>query len=177
MNDHPWVREFGAAVTVCDTEGIILEMNDRSARMFREQGGRALLGSNVLDCHPEPSRTKLRLLMAGRQPSTYTTEKSGRRKLIHQAPWYRDGEYAGFVEIVLALPEAMPHFVRDSPPGIEAPQACAAVQQFPEITDDEIHEAVKEIPGYLDISPADLKEVYRHAYRHALERVRTRLGG
>ena len=36
MNDHPWVREFGAAVTVCDTEGIILEMNDRSARMFRE---------------------------------------------------------------------------------------------------------------------------------------------
>jgi transcriptional regulator with PAS, ATPase and Fis domain len=113
-NGHPWVEEFGAAVTVCDVAGIILEMNDRSARMFKERGGRALLGSNVLDCHPEPSRTKLRMLMENRQASTYTTEKNGRRKLIHQAPWYRDGRYAGFVEIVLALPDAMPHFIRDS---------------------------------------------------------------
>ena len=111
-NGHPWVKEFGAGVTVCDAEGIILEMNDRSALMFKEQGGRALLGSNVLECHPEPARTKLRSLMDKRQASTYTTEKNGRRKLIHQAPWYRDGQYAGFVEIVLALPDAMPHFVR-----------------------------------------------------------------
>ena len=113
MHHHPWVKEFGAGVTVCDTEGIILEMNDRSAQMFKKQGGSALLGSNVLDCHPEPSRTKLASLMESRQASTYTTEKNGRRKLIHQAPWHRGGEYAGFVEIVLALPDAMPHFVRD----------------------------------------------------------------
>ena len=53
--------------------------------------------------------------MEKRQASTYTTEKNGRRKLIHQAPWYRDGQYAGFVEIVLALPDAMPHFVRGGP--------------------------------------------------------------
>jgi transcriptional regulator with PAS, ATPase and Fis domain len=116
MDRHPWVQEFGAGVTVCDTAGVILEMNDRSVRMFREQGGSALLGSNVLDCHPEPSRTKLRLLMEKRQASTYTTERNGRRKLIHQAPWYRDGQYAGFVEIVLALPDAMPHFIRDNAP-------------------------------------------------------------
>ena len=116
MDTHPWVREFGAAVTVCDAGGIILEMNDRAAQMFRERGGRELIGSNVLDCHPEPSRTKLRLLMEQRQPSTYTTERNGRRKLIHQAPWYRDGQYAGFVEIVLTLPDAMPHFIRDGAP-------------------------------------------------------------
>ncbi len=114
MNSISWVSEFGAAVTVCDTDGIILEMNDRSARMFREQGGRALLGSNVLDCHPEPARRKLEMLLEKRQANTYTTEKNGRRNLIHQAPWYRDGEYTGFVEIVLPLPEAMPHFIRDS---------------------------------------------------------------
>ena len=113
MHRHPWAKEFGAGITVCDADGIILEMNDRSARMFREQGGRALLGSNVLDCHPEPSRSKLRSLMEQRQASTYTTEKNGRRKLIHQTPWYRDGQYAGFVEIVLALPEPLPHFIRD----------------------------------------------------------------
>ena len=114
MENSFWVQEFGAAVTVCDAEGIILEMNDRSARMFTEQGGRALIGSNVLDCHPEPSRTKLLTLMDKRQASTYTTERRGRHKLIHQAPWFRAGEYAGFVEIVLPLPESMPHFVRDS---------------------------------------------------------------
>lgn len=44
--------------------------------------------------------------------------------------------------------------------------------QCPDISDGDIHEALKEIQGYLDITPADLKEIYRHAFRHALERVR-----
>jgi CBS-domain-containing membrane protein len=43
--------------------------------------------------------------------------------------------------------------------------------QCPIISDGDIYEAMKEIPGYLDITPADLKEIYRHALRHALERV------
>ena len=41
----------------------------------------------------------------------------------------------------------------------------------PEISDDDIYEAMKEIPGYLDITPGDLKDVYSHAYRHALDRI------
>ena len=41
----------------------------------------------------------------------------------------------------------------------------------PDISDSDIYEAMKEIPGYLDITPSDLKEIYRHAFRHALERV------
>jgi CBS domain-containing protein len=40
-----------------------------------------------------------------------------------------------------------------------------------EISDDDIYEAMKEIPGYLDITPGDLKDVYSHAYRHALDRI------
>ena len=35
------------------------------------------------------------------------------RKLIYQAPWYRDGVHAGLVELSLELPADMPHFVRD----------------------------------------------------------------
>jgi CBS-domain-containing membrane protein len=31
---------------------------------------------------------------------------------------------------------------------------------------------MKEIPGYLDITPGDFKEVYRHAYRRAVERLK-----
>jgi len=41
----------------------------------------------------------------------------------------------------------------------------------PEISDGDIYEALKEIQGYLDITPSDLKEIYRHAFRHAHERV------
>ena len=40
-----------------------------------------------------------------------------------------------------------------------------------EISDDDIYEAMKDIQGYLDITPADLKEIYKFAYRHALERI------
>jgi CBS domain-containing protein len=41
----------------------------------------------------------------------------------------------------------------------------------PEISDDDIYAAMKDIQGYLDISPADLKEIYKLAYRHALQRI------
>ena len=40
-----------------------------------------------------------------------------------------------------------------------------------EISDNDIYEAMKDIQGYLDITPADLKEIYKFAYRHALERI------
>jgi CBS domain-containing protein len=43
------------------------------------------------------------------------------------------------------------------------------------ISDDDIYEAMKDVPGYLDITPNDLMEVYRHAYRHALDRIATSL--
>ena len=39
MQGPEWVREFDAAVTVCDGAGVILEMNDRAARSFAEWGG------------------------------------------------------------------------------------------------------------------------------------------
>lgn len=40
-----------------------------------------------------------------------------------------------------------------------------------EISDRDIHEAMKEIPGYLDITSGDFKELYRVAYRRALKRI------
>ncbi len=42
-----------------------------------------------------------------------------------------------------------------------------------EVSDEDIYEAMKDIQGYLDITPADLKEIYRLAYRHALSRITT----
>ena len=39
-----------------------------------------------------------------------------------------------------------------------------------DISDDDILEAMKDIQGYLDITPGDFKEMYHRAYQHALER-------
>ncbi|HPW17116.1 MAG TPA: PAS domain-containing protein [Candidatus Aminicenantes bacterium] len=113
MDENAWVKEFAAAVTVCDTEGRILEMNDRSRETYAAEGGAALLGTNLLDCHPEPSRSKLAAMMGERRTNVYTIRKKGRKKLIYQAPWYKDGAYAGFVELSLEVPWDMPHFDRD----------------------------------------------------------------
>jgi transcriptional regulator with PAS, ATPase and Fis domain len=112
----PWAKEFPGAVTVCDAEGVILWMNDRSAEAYAELGGRDLIGVNMLDCHPEPSRSRVCDMLATRCTNVYTTEKAGVRKLIYQTPWFEDGQHRGLVEIALVLPETMPHFVRDAPP-------------------------------------------------------------
>ncbi|MBM4301467.1 MAG: CBS domain-containing protein [Deltaproteobacteria bacterium] len=37
--------------------------------------------------------------------------------------------------------------------------------------EEDILEAMRAIPGYLDITPGDFKEVYRLAFQHALERL------
>jgi len=36
MAEHSWVQEFPGAITVCDRDGIILEMNDKSAKILRK---------------------------------------------------------------------------------------------------------------------------------------------
>jgi len=111
MAKNLWVKEFPGAVTVCDTNGIILEMNDKAAKTF-EKDGKSLIGSNVLDCHPEPSKTKLKTLMETQQKNVYTIEKKGIKKLIYQVPWYQEGKYCGFVELSLEIPFEMPNFIR-----------------------------------------------------------------
>jgi PAS domain-containing protein len=107
-----WWQDFPGAATICDRDGVILEMNARAREVFAADGGAALVGSNVLDCHPEPARAKLRAMLAEGRANVYTIEKRGLKKLIYQAPWFEAGAYAGFVELSLEIPAAMPHFVR-----------------------------------------------------------------
>lgn len=114
MKKHDWIKEFTGAVTVCDREGTIMEMNDAAVAVFSQDGGAKLIGTNVLDCHPEPSRSKLKAMIDGRRENVYTIQKNGRKKLIFQAPWFQGGQYAGFVELSLEIPRDMPHFDRDA---------------------------------------------------------------
>ncbi len=112
MANHQWVSEYQASIMVCDAEGIILEMNEAAVAGYASDGGRELIGANVLDCHPEPARTQLGQMLSSEEPHVYTIEKRGQKKLVYQAPWYAEGRYAGFVEMVLPLPAEMPHFIR-----------------------------------------------------------------
>lgn len=108
-----WVEEAPLAVTVCDQEGVIVGMNQWAAQSFSSSGGRALIGTNVLDCHPEPARSKLKAMLGEQRTNAYTIRKEGRKKLIFQSPWRREGRYAGFLELSLDIPEDLPHFDRD----------------------------------------------------------------
>jgi transcriptional regulator with PAS, ATPase and Fis domain len=107
-----WLEDFPVAITVTDAKGAILAMNARSRKSFEKDGGGALVGRSVFDCHPEPARTKTLELFAGRAANHYTIRKDGQRKIIHQIPWYRGGEFAGFVEISIPIPDELPHFER-----------------------------------------------------------------
>ena len=112
MTSDEWVKEFPAAITVCDTSGRILEMNDLAEINLQSDGGRELIGKNALDCHPAEARAKFDSMLKMRSKNIYTIEKNGIKKLIYQVPWYANGEYAGFVELALEIPFELPHFIR-----------------------------------------------------------------
>lgn len=113
MNTNNWLKEFPGAVTVCDPEGIVLEMNDRAAETFASDGGYALVGTNLLGCHPEVARKKLLLLLESHQTNVYTIQKNGKKKMIYQSPLFHEGKFSGFVELALEVPLETPHFNRD----------------------------------------------------------------
>jgi transcriptional regulator with PAS, ATPase and Fis domain len=110
-----WIEESPVAVTVCDTNGIVLDMNRKSEKTFQSDGGRALIGKSLLDCHSPASREMIRKMLQNGASNTYTIEKAGVKKLIHQMPWFENGAVAGLVEFSIEIPAIMPHFNRDLP--------------------------------------------------------------
>ncbi|WP_297089640.1 hypothetical protein [uncultured Draconibacterium sp.] len=111
--DVNWMNEFNGAITVCDTAGIIVYMNRYSVQQFEKYGGEKLIGTNLLDCHPEPAKSRLKEMLANPQENTYTTEKAGKEKIITQRPWMMNEKFAGVVELSFDLPVDMVHHKRD----------------------------------------------------------------
>ena len=58
----PWSEETNCAVTVCDSDGIILYMNRKSRETFASHGD--LIGKNLFDCHSPESSAKIRHMLA-----------------------------------------------------------------------------------------------------------------
>lgn len=108
-----WARWLNGAVTICDRDGVILDMNEKSVQTFAADGGSDLISQNLFDCHGPASQAKLRDLIERQATNVYTIEKHGKKKLIYQTPWYEDGRFMGLVELSLEIPFDMPHFLRD----------------------------------------------------------------
>ncbi|MDR2085014.1 MAG: diguanylate cyclase [Bacteroidales bacterium] len=100
--------ELNIAITVCNTDGKVLWMNDKSKSVNKGD----FVGQSLLDCHPEPAKTKLLELLDNHNTNAYTIEKGDVKKLIYQTPWFENGEFAGYVELSIEIPFEMPHFVR-----------------------------------------------------------------
>jgi len=107
-----WAQQLNCAITVCDTNGIVIYMNEKASKTFEKWGGLELIGKSLFDCHSPKSQETIKRLMTNNESNTYTIEKNGIKKLIYQTPWYKDGVVAGMVELSIEIPFEMPHFVR-----------------------------------------------------------------
>lgn len=105
--EYLWAEELDCAVTVCDTEGIVLYQNVRS----REVNG-DVCGQSLIPCHNAHSREMIRRLLDEGGTNVYTIEKRGVHKMIYQTAWRVEGEVRGLVEFSMEIPAAMPHYVR-----------------------------------------------------------------
>lgn len=104
-----WIKEFPSAITVCDRNGTLIEMNDRSCETFKKDGGSKLIGTNLSECHPGYARRIIENMLRQPRSNCYITEKKGQKKLVYQSPWFEKGEFMGLVEIAIELPENIPH--------------------------------------------------------------------
>ena len=105
-----WAKEMNCAVTVCDTEGVVLYMNDKAKATFASHGD--LVGKNLMGCHSDRSKGIIRQLLETGGSNAYTIEKGGLRKMIYQTAWKEEGKVAGLVEISMVIPQDMPHYIR-----------------------------------------------------------------
>jgi transcriptional regulator with PAS, ATPase and Fis domain len=111
MNE--WMEGLDAAITVADRGYEITYMNPKAIATLEKYGGEKLLGKSLLDCHNERSKAIIKKIMETGEPHTYTIQKGGIKKMIHQTPWKKDGKIEGVVEISIEIPWEMEHFNRD----------------------------------------------------------------
>lgn len=108
---YEWAEKMDCAVTVCDTQGTILFMNEKSRKTF--ENGEPLVGKNLWNCHSTRSQEIIKRLLAEGGKNVYTIQKKGIKKLIYQTAWYEGGRVGGLVELSMELPSDMPHYVRE----------------------------------------------------------------
>lgn len=102
-----WIQELNCAVTMCNTEGVVIYQNTRSVEVNGD-----VCGGSLIPYHNERSREIIADLLRTGGTNTYTIEKHGVCKLIYQTVWREGGEVCGLVEFSIEMPTDMPHHVR-----------------------------------------------------------------
>jgi transcriptional regulator with PAS, ATPase and Fis domain len=115
MTHIDYFNEIENAVTVCDTKGIIVYMNVAAQKMLEKYGAKSLIGKSLYDCHNPASNETIKRLIDKKESNTYFTIKNGVKKLIHQTPWFMNGEMAGLIEICTVLPNNIETLDRNNP--------------------------------------------------------------
>ncbi len=98
------------AITVSDKNGEVLYQNESSITVNGD-----VRGQNMMGCHNERSQQMIRHMVEHAASHTYTISKKGKKKLIHQTPWFEDDEkktVGGLIEFSIILPDEMPHYDR-----------------------------------------------------------------
>jgi transcriptional regulator with PAS, ATPase and Fis domain len=108
-----WIEKLDGNVIVSDAEGTVIYMNEKAISKYEKEGGRNLIGKNLMDCHKETSRQKILEIMTTHKNNVYTIEKKGKKKIIYQSPWFKDEEFRGIIEFSLEIPFELPHFIRE----------------------------------------------------------------
>jgi transcriptional regulator with PAS, ATPase and Fis domain len=123
--DPAWINGLNISVMVCDRDGKILFLNATAEQQYAKDGGPALVGRNLRDCHNALSNEKIARLITDGTPNHYTITKNGRKRMIHQLPWFEGGRCAGLVELAMDIPDDLPHFDRDQPVTRDASRGTA----------------------------------------------------
>ena len=82
--NHDRIKEFAGAIVVCDTKGIILEMNDQAIKANQDAGGKKLIGlaglttGEVMLRGVLQSRNSYVALLAGPDGKTYSARVNDR---------------------------------------------------------------------------------------------------
>lgn len=105
-----YLENVAFAATVCDKDGVVVYQN---ARARKRDGG--VIGQNLYACHGKKSQEMIHQMIETGESNTYEIIRHGKRRLIHQTPWFEEpgGNIAGLIELSVDLPDEYPTFNRD----------------------------------------------------------------
>jgi len=102
---YDFLKEVNFAISVCNQDGEIIYLNKKGSETFADEGGMDLIGSNILDCHPEPSRSQLEEMMHSHKTNAYIKGEGLDKRLIYQTPIYESAIFRGYIECIIPLAE------------------------------------------------------------------------
>lgn len=105
-----YLENVAFAACVCDREGVVLYQNARSVKRDGD-----VVGKNLYNCHNPHSGAMIRRMMETGESNTYAIIRHGKKRLLHQTPWYEapGGEVSGLIELSVDIPDEYPTFDRD----------------------------------------------------------------